>query len=141
MKSVEPGSVPTQVFDWGEIKWFVSPDLTPETGLTFGEVILMPGKGHDRHDHPDSEEILYVLSGSGEQTVERDGDGEPFLFGPGETVHIPAGVFHSTLNTGWAPMRLLAAYNPGGAEKALTELPDFRELPPGSVPEWSRSPG
>jgi oxalate decarboxylase/phosphoglucose isomerase-like protein (cupin superfamily) len=125
--------LPTQTFDWGQIKWFVSPDATPDTSLTFGEVILMPGKGHDRHDHPDSEEILYVLSGSGEQMID---DNEPFAFGPGDTVHIPAGLFHSTLNTGWGPLRLLAVYNPGGAEKALTGLPDFRELPPGSLPEW-----
>jgi len=141
VSAIEPADLPTQTFEWGQIKWFVSPDLTADTSLTFGEVILMPGKGHDRHDHPGSEEVLYVLSGSGEQTIDGVNSGEPFAFGPGDTVHIPAGTFHSTLNTGWEPMRLLAVYNPGGAEEALTGLPDFRELSPGSLPEWKVSGG
>ena len=32
------------------------------------------------------------------------------------------------------PLRLLALYNPGGAEKALRELPDFAES---DSPSWS----
>lgn len=136
MSAVDPSSVPTQTFDWGQIKWFVNPDVTEETNLTFGEVILMPGGGHDRHNHPESEEILYVLSGRGEQMLD---DNEPFGIAPGDTIHVPTAVFHSTQNTGWEPLRLLALYNPGGAEKALEGLPDFRELPPGQEPDWSRA--
>jgi oxalate decarboxylase/phosphoglucose isomerase-like protein (cupin superfamily) len=68
--------------------------------------------------------------------IDEVNNGEPFAFGPGDTVHIPAGIFHSTMNTSWEPMRLLAVYNPGGAEQALTGLPDFRELAPGNLPEW-----
>lgn len=136
MSAVDPGKVPTQTFGWGQIKWFVTSDATDDTNLTFGEVVLMPGRGHDRHNHPESEEILYVLSGWGEQMVD---DNEPFPVGPGDTIHIPVGVFHSTVNTGWEPLRLLALYNPGGAEKALEELPDFRELPAGQQPGWDRA--
>jgi hypothetical protein len=44
----------------------------------------------------------------------------------------------STLNTGWEPMRVLALYNPGGSEEALKELPDFKELAPGTAPAWTR---
>jgi oxalate decarboxylase/phosphoglucose isomerase-like protein (cupin superfamily) len=91
------GSVPTQTFDWGAIKWFVSPDSTHGAGITFGEVVLLPGKGHDRHNHPEAEEILYVLSGEGEQMLD---DGEPFRVSPGETIYVPTAVFHSTHNTG-----------------------------------------
>lgn len=36
-------------------------------------------------------------------------------------------------------MRLLALYNPGGAEKTLEELPDFEEVPPDRKPDWSRA--
>lgn len=134
MAHVEPRSVPTHTFDWGNIKWFVTPDGTEDSGLTFGEVILLPGKGHDRHNHPESEEVLYVLSGAGEQMLD---DSEPFPVGPGATIHVPTAMFHSTRNTGWEPLRLLALYNPGGAEKVLEELPDHRELPPGEVPDLS----
>ncbi|MGH3145693.1 MAG: cupin domain-containing protein [Rubrobacter sp.] len=135
MPQVDPDSVPTQTFEWGTIKWFVSPDVTEGAGLTFGEVVLLPGEGHDRHNHPDAEEILYVLSGVGEQVLD---DGDPFEVKAGETVYVPTAVFHLTRTTGWEPLRLLALYNPGGAERALRELPDFEELRPGEIPRLTR---
>lgn len=136
MQAVDPNTIPTQTFDWGAIKWFVTPELTEGAGITFGEVVLQPGRGHDRHNHPESEEILYVLSGEGEQMLD---DREPFEVKPGDTIYVPTGVFHSTRNTGWEPMRLLALYNPGGPEKVLEGLPDFQQVTAGSVPDWTRS--
>ena len=136
MQAVDPNAIPTQTFDWGAIKWFVTPELTEGAGITFGEVVLQPGRGHDRHNHPESEEILYVLSGEGEQMLD---DREPFAVKPGDTIYVPTGVFHSTRNTGWEPMRLLALYNPGGPEKVLEGLPDFQRVAAGSVPGWTRS--
>ena len=135
MPAIDPNSLPTQTFDWGSIKWLVSPDSEPGAGVTLGEVVLQPGRGHDRHNHPESEEVLYVLSGEGEQMVDDD---EPFRVVAGDTIYVPTGIYHSTANTGWTPMRLLALYNPAGAEKALAGLPDFREEPPGTTPGWSR---
>jgi len=136
VQAVDPNAIPTQTFDWGAIKWFVTPGLTEGAGITFGEVVLQPGRGHDRHNHPESEEILYVLSGEGEQMLD---DHEPFAVKPGDTIYVPTGVFHSTRNTGWEPMRLLALYNPGGPEKVLEGLPDFQQVGAGSVPDWTRS--
>jgi oxalate decarboxylase/phosphoglucose isomerase-like protein (cupin superfamily) len=133
--AVDPNAVPTQTFDWGAIKWFITPDATEGAGITFGEVVLQPGRGHDRHNHPESEEILYVLSGEGEQMID---DGDPFSVKPGDTIYVPIGVFHSTKNTGWEPMRLLALYNPGGPEKVLEGLPDFQQVAPGLVRGWTR---
>jgi oxalate decarboxylase/phosphoglucose isomerase-like protein (cupin superfamily) len=135
MPAVDPNSVPTQTFEWGSIKWLVTPSSTDGAGLTFGEVVLQPGRGHDRHNHPDAEEILYVLSGTGEQMLD---DGESFPVGAGDTIYVPTAVYHSTRNTGWEPLRLLALYNPGGAEKVLEGLPDFRQVPAGALPEWKR---
>jgi oxalate decarboxylase/phosphoglucose isomerase-like protein (cupin superfamily) len=136
VQAVDPNAIPTQTFDWGAIKWFVTPELTEGAGITFGEVVLQPGRGHDRHNHPESEEVLYVLSGEGEQMLD---DHEPFAVKPGDTIYVPTGVFHSTRNTGWEPMRLLALYNPGGPEKVLEGLPDFQQVGAGSVPDWTRS--
>jgi oxalate decarboxylase/phosphoglucose isomerase-like protein (cupin superfamily) len=136
VQAIDPNAIPTQTFDWGAIKWFVTPELTEGAGITFGEVVLQPGRGHDRHNHPESEEILYVLSGEGEQMLD---DREPFEVKPGDTIYVPTGVFHSTKNTGWEPMRLLALYNPGGPEKVLEGLPDFQRVAAGSVPDWTRS--
>ncbi|QVQ54535.1 cupin domain-containing protein [Spiractinospora alimapuensis] len=135
--AVDPHRLPTMTFDWGSVKWYVQPDTTPGATLSFGEVVLNPGKGHERHNHPTAEEVLYVLSGTGDQMLN---DEDPFPVHAGDVIHVPRGMYHSTLNTGWSPMRLIALYNPGGAEeRALAELPDFREVPPGSVPVLRRS--
>lgn len=133
--TIDRAAIPTHSFDWGAIKWLVTPSTTPGAQLTFGEVLVMPGMGHSRHNHPDAEEILYILSGAGEQMV---ADGEPFPIRAGDAMYIPAGVFHSTLNTGWEPMRLIAIYNPGGSELALKELEDFREDAAGTMLGWRR---
>jgi oxalate decarboxylase/phosphoglucose isomerase-like protein (cupin superfamily) len=136
VKPVDTHSLPTQTFDWGAIKWFVTPGITEGATITFGEVILLPGQGHDRHNHPQSEEILYILSGEGLQMLN---DEEPFPVRAGDTIYVPTAAFHSTLNTGWAPMRILAIYNPGGPEKDLEDLPDFAEIPEGQLPRWTRA--
>jgi oxalate decarboxylase/phosphoglucose isomerase-like protein (cupin superfamily) len=131
-----PEEVPTRVFDWGTIKWLVTPHLDEGAGLTTGEVIIYPGQGHAPHVHPKEEEVIYVISGEGEQTV---GDGGPaFPIREGGAVHIPAATLHSTYNTTWRPLRLVVVYTPGGAETALDALPDARILEPGLVPQWTQ---
>jgi len=129
-----PDEVETRVFDWGTIKWLITPNLDGPVGLTTGEVIIYPGKGHDPHTHPGEEEVIYVVSGEGVQTV---GDGtEPFPIREGDAFYIPKDTLHSTYNTTWRPLRLLVTYTPGGAETGLDGLPDARILPAGEVPTW-----
>ncbi|MDF5759169.1 cupin domain-containing protein [Spongiactinospora sp. TRM90649] len=130
----EPHAVPTMVFGWGSIKWHVTPGSVAGASSTLGEVIINPGKGHERHLHPESDEILYIIEGEGRQTV---GDEPEFPVKAGDAVWIPRGVLHSTFNTTWRPLRIIATYTPGGAEAALRELPDFVELPPGEGPRWA----
>ncbi|WP_231619001.1 cupin domain-containing protein [Nonomuraea sp. SBT364] len=120
-------------FGWGSIKWFVTPALIPGSASTLGEVIVNPGQGHARHNHPDAEEVIYVISGEAEQMVD---DGDPFAIREGDTVHIPMGVFHSTYNTTWRPLRLIVTYTPGGEETALEGAPDYHLHPPGRHPHW-----
>ena len=135
MARISPDDVSTHTFDWGLIKWFVAPGQTPGANLTFGEVVLLPGEGHSRHNHPKAEEILYVLSGNGQQMV---ADEPAFPIAPGDTIYIPTAVYHSTVNTGWEPLRLIALYNPVGAENDLRSLPDFKEVHAGTLPRLSR---
>ena len=134
-KLVDPASLPTMTFDWGVIKPLVATDNTEDPEVSLMHVILLPGKGHERHNHPDSDEILYILAGEGDQMVD---DGAPFAVRPGQTVFIPKGAFHSTLNTGYEPMAILAIYAPAGAEQVLKDLPDYRELPAGEAPPLER---
>jgi oxalate decarboxylase/phosphoglucose isomerase-like protein (cupin superfamily) len=111
-------------FDRGVIKPLVARDNTEAPGVSLMHVVLLPGQGHARHNHPDADEILYVLAGTGDQMVD---DAETFALGPGHAVGIPKGAFHSTTNTGWEPMAILAIYAPAGAEELLKTLPDYRE--------------
>jgi oxalate decarboxylase/phosphoglucose isomerase-like protein (cupin superfamily) len=135
-KLIDPAALPTMSFDWGLIKPLVATENTDGPAMSLMHVVLLPGEGHERHNHPDSDEILYILSGRGEQMVD---DADTFPVGPGQAVFIPKAAFHSTVNTGWEPLVLLAIYAPAGAEEALKGLPDHREIAPGEVPRLARS--
>lgn len=126
---VSPEDVETQQFDWGTLKWLSTPKVTDAEHFSAGIVQLEPKQGHERHNHPDSEEILYVISGEGIQTV----DDDERRITPGDMVYIPAGVHHSTVNATWEPLRLLAAYAPPGPENVLREDPASETLPPGEL--------
>jgi oxalate decarboxylase/phosphoglucose isomerase-like protein (cupin superfamily) len=135
-KLVDPHAIATLSFDWGLIKPLVARADTGAQTMSLMHVVLLPGRGHERHNHPASDEILYILAGEGRQMVD---DGEPFPVGPEQAVFIPMGAYHSTLNTGWQPLTLLAIYAPGGAEDALRGLPDFRQLDAGETPALLRA--
>jgi oxalate decarboxylase/phosphoglucose isomerase-like protein (cupin superfamily) len=127
---VEPNDVETQVFDWGIIKWFSEPRVTNAEKFSMGIVILEPGKGHTLHNHPGVEEILYVISGEGEQLVK---DERRCVY-PGMMIHIPPDIYHETINTGWEQMKILAVYAPPGPEAQLREMPECKIVPPGEIP-------
>ena len=130
-KLIDPAALPTMAFDWGVIKPLVATDNTEQPAVSMMHVVLLPGQGHERHNHPDSDEILYILAGEGEQMVD---DADTFPVRAGHAVFIPKGAFHSTVNTGWEPLTILAIYAPAGAEEALKGLPDYREVAPGEAP-------
>jgi oxalate decarboxylase/phosphoglucose isomerase-like protein (cupin superfamily) len=127
---VTPDDVDTQVFDWGALKWMSEPAVTAAERFSMGVVILEPGKGHASHNHPGVEEILYVVSGTGEQMVAD----ERRPISQGMLVHIPPDVYHETINTGWEQMKLVAIYSPPGPEKALAQLADCKIVPAGQIP-------
>ena len=116
-------------FDWGKIHFLSEPAVTGAVRFSFGIVELAAGKGHERHNHPGSEEIIYVVSGQGEQMVD---DRPPVKVGPGSSIYIPADVYHSTLNTGTETMRLAVVYSPAGPERLLREIPGCKIIPSGA---------
>ena len=128
---VHPDQVSAFGFDWGQLALTVGPEVNGAKTFSGGVVDLPAGQGHARHNHPGAEEIIFVISGNGEQMVE-DEAGNPIVreVGPGTTVFIPESRFHSTLNSGTGPMQLFVVYSPAGPELALRDLPDFRLLPP-----------
>jgi oxalate decarboxylase/phosphoglucose isomerase-like protein (cupin superfamily) len=130
---VHPRDVDAFGFDWGRLALTVAPEVNGAERFSGGVVDLPTGKGHSRHNHPGAEEIIFVISGTGEQMVE-DEKGNPITqkVGPGTTVYVPESRFHSTLNTGPGPMQLFVVYSPAGPELGLRELPDFRVIKAGS---------
>ncbi|MEQ1770495.1 MAG: cupin domain-containing protein [Devosia sp.] len=129
---VYPSDVDKFGFNWGQLSLTVGPEVNDAKTFSGGVVDLPPGQGHSRHNHPGSEEIIFVISGEGEQMVE-DTEGKPITVKvkPGCTVFVPDSRFHSTLNTGSGPMQLFVVYSPAGPELGLRDLPDFRIIPKG----------
>ncbi len=127
---VEEVDVETQVFDWGRLTWLSEPRVTEAEKFSAGVVALNQGKGHTRHNHLGCEEVLYVISGKGHQTVDLKGGRVEADIGPGVLIHIPPGIYHSTVNTGSEVMRLLAIYAPSGPEREFVKTKGVVIEPP-----------
>ena len=76
---------------WGRIQWLVSGELTHGTNVTFGYVEIEAGAKNPLMRHPNCDEILHVLSGR----IEHSLGAERFTMEPGDTISIPAGVWHN----------------------------------------------
>lgn len=122
-----PEDVDTYGFDWGHLSVTLGPQVNGAKRFSAAIVTVPPGQGHARHNHPGAEEIIYILSGEGEQMVE-DENGMPHVetVRPGCAIFIPDSRFHSTLNTGASEMQIFVVYSPPGPEELLRDLPDFR---------------
>jgi quercetin dioxygenase-like cupin family protein len=69
------------------------------------------------HVHVDAAETIHVVEGEFEMTV----DGATERLGPGQTLHIPAGVVHAGGNVGATPGRRLLTFSPAGMEEFFRE--------------------
>lgn len=69
-------------------------------------VVIEPGGAPPLHQHDDTEQVFYLLEGSGE--LEIGTEQERFPVQPGDVVRIPVATPHAIHCTGSAPMRYLA---------------------------------
>ncbi len=122
-------------FDWGKLNFLSDEPTTGATSFSFGIVELAVGKGHTRHNHPGVDEIIYVVSGEGDQMLD---DQEPVRVKAGDSIWIPKDIFHSTINQGSEPMKLIVVYSPGGPEQLLRQDPAVKIIP-GKEPSAGRS--
>ncbi len=107
-KFMMSADTPAEALDWGNLRWMSHPPSTGAGQLTVIEVNIAPGQGHDFHKHPDQEEVIYCISGTVEQWLDR----EKRIFGPGDSVFIGADVVHASFNTGDSDAQLLAILGP-----------------------------
>ena len=82
---VEPEKYP-----WGWIRWLLNGQGDPGAAVTLGLVHMEPNQVNARHVHPNSSEVLHVLSGTLEHLV-----GDRWIaLQAGDTLRIPKGVVH-----------------------------------------------
>jgi len=88
----------------------VDRELVNSEFMVAGLTIFEPSESSSLHNHPESEEINYIVRGSGKVLS----DGEEEEFGPNSFIFIPKGVFHRHVNTGDEPLWLTFTYTPPG---------------------------
>ena len=75
---------------------------------SLAESTLEPGRSTQRHYHRESEELYYLVEGTGEMEV----DGERAPVGPGDAILIPPGAWHQISAKGDGPLRFLCCCAP-----------------------------
>lgn len=93
--------------DWGKIQWLCNQGMDQGAEMTFGMVYIQPGESNPRHKHPNCEEIIFVLSGSCDHSL----DDEMYHLKPGMMLRIPRNVSHQATTTSWEPCRMIIAYS------------------------------
>jgi quercetin dioxygenase-like cupin family protein len=88
--------------------------------LVVGHTVLPPGARHEKHRHPNTDEFLVVLKGSG--YIYTDADDEPS--GAGDVVFTPRGHWHGFNNTSNEDVVLVWGWSGAGSlEAAGYEIP------------------
>lgn len=75
---------------------------------SLAEATVLPGGATQLHRHPKTEEIYYILSGTGLMRVED----ESREVGPLDAILIPPGARHTIANTGEGPLVFLCCCAP-----------------------------
>src|SRR5688572_348241 len=76
---------------------------------SLAEARVAPGASTTPHYHPLTEEIYYILEGSGQMRI----GAELQPVGPGDAIAIPPGEIHTITNTGGMTLKFLCCCAPG----------------------------
>jgi mannose-6-phosphate isomerase-like protein (cupin superfamily) len=115
------------------------------TNFCMGNVTLDPNGGQVPWHNQESEEVYFVVEGTGEMCLGE----ERRILTSGQMAYIPPGVFHQLTNIGDTPLRMIYCYGPAGdvahwrqeldgtLPKAGVEAPP---LPAGAQPQCTKKP-
>ena len=92
--------------DGSTIRSLLDLSNAPVKNQSLAEATLPAGGETERHYHKVSEELYYLLEGAGVMEI----DGEEREVGPGDSILIPAGVWHQIKAT--EPMQFLCCCAP-----------------------------
>ncbi|MBX7210694.1 MAG: cupin domain-containing protein [Verrucomicrobiaceae bacterium] len=102
---------------WGTLTWHVSRALGNSAVMTFGRATIRPGMKNPRHRHPNCDEILHVITGSIEHWLGE----ESFILQAGDTISIPAGVWHQARALGEAEAVMAICFSSADRETEIDE--------------------
>ncbi|MGQ9732823.1 MAG: cupin domain-containing protein [Candidatus Zipacnadales bacterium] len=105
---VHTDEVPRDQFEWGTTAWCLGLEAGNSCTLTFGRVVIEPGRSNPPHGHYTCDEILYVLSG---EIVHYADDMEPVRMTPRDLISIPAGIFHHATCVSQEPAEMIVVYS------------------------------
>lgn len=95
--------------DGSEIRELLAHRNSAIVNQSLAEARLPPGKATTPHHHPKTEEIYYILEGTGAMTIGR----ETRTVGPGDAIAIPPGQSHTISNPGPVTLKFLCCCAPG----------------------------
>jgi mannose-6-phosphate isomerase-like protein (cupin superfamily) len=81
---------PFTTADGSTIRELLGLPTAPVRNQSLAEATLEPGQATERHYHRESEELYYLIEGSGEMEI----DGERARVTPGDAILIPPGAWH-----------------------------------------------
>ncbi|MCE9606278.1 MAG: cupin domain-containing protein [Planctomycetia bacterium] len=114
---VRSEEAPIELFEWGKLQWLVAGRTIPGCEQTFGISTIGPGLRNPLHYHPNCEEILFVVSGSCENSY----DGTTAPLAAGDTIVIPVGVKHNLVNTGTNDVVCVISFSSPNRETVFLE--------------------
>jgi len=92
-----------------QLQWLVAPGGLTAEGCSACVIRVLPGdRVRPAHSHPNGEEVIYIISGSGRVLV--DGDVRPVS--AGTAVLFPRGAVHMLHNTGADEMKVVCFFAP-----------------------------
>jgi mannose-6-phosphate isomerase-like protein (cupin superfamily) len=94
------------------------PGSSPVNGFSVAEALVGPGQETEAHMHRQSQEVYYVLEGTGTMRL----GGQSLSIGEGDSILIKPGTVHNIKNTGGDALRVLCICCPPYAH-GDTELP------------------
>ena len=100
-----------------ELRWLVAAGAVPAEGCSACVIRVAPGdKVRPAHSHPNGEEVIYVITGSGRVLVGEDVQS----VSAGSAVLFPRGVVHMLHNTSGEEMKVVCFFAPA------TNLDNYR---------------
>lgn len=105
---------PDKQHAWGHLTWMVT-GKSDVASMTVGRVVIKPGQANPRHRHQRCDEVLHLLAGELEHSV----GARTVRLRAGDTLCIPAGVFHHAAALGDTPADMVVCFSSGDRDFEL----------------------